>query len=48
VIDASYLPGVTAQDKADVLSFAIGVTPTETTLDISGPTDARPLIEALA
>ena len=30
------------------LSFAIGVTPLETTLAITGPADAGPLIEALA
>ena len=36
------------QGCCSFLSFAIGVTPAGTTLDISGPTDARPLIEALA
>jgi MerR family copper efflux transcriptional regulator len=35
------------QDCCSFLSFAIGVTPRGTTLDISGPVDARPLIEAL-
>jgi MerR family copper efflux transcriptional regulator len=36
------------QGCCSFLSFAIGVTPAATTLDITGPADARPLIEALA
>ena len=36
------------QGCCSFLSFAIGVTPEGTTLDISGPADARLLIEALA
>ena len=35
------------QGCCSFLSFAIGVTPTATTLEISGPADAGPLIEAL-
>ena len=36
------------QGCCSFLSFAIGVTAAGTTLNISGPADARPLIEALA
>ncbi len=36
------------QGCCSFLSFDIGVTPTETTLAITGPVDAGPLIEALA
>lgn len=35
------------QGCCSFLSFAIGVSPSALTLDVDGPTDARPLIEAL-
>lgn len=36
------------QGCCSFLSFVIAVTPDATTVDISGPSDARPIIEALA
>lgn len=56
-IRLTFDPGVNLRVVADLvareqgccsfLSFAIGVTPSALTLEVDGPTDARPLIEAL-
>ncbi len=45
--DLRVMADLVAREQAccSLLSFAIGVTPVATTLDISGPTDARQLIE---
>lgn len=49
-IDLRALADLVAREQGccSFLSFTIGVTPAATTLEITGPVDARPLIEALA